>query len=82
MFIPWKFTSISTSENNNTSLLNLDFEYNYNGLRNLLNSWNLSKASLINRQRFICIQNIIFRNNRNTKFEEISSLWRSRNTDW
>ena len=70
-FAPWQSTPLGPV-----------FEFNATGLAELCRQWDRHDASLVNRQRYRYLRNVMQRGHRNSHNEETTTLWRSRNADW
>ena len=70
-FAPWQSTPLGPV-----------FEFNATGLAELCRQWDRHNASLVNRQRYRYLRNVMLRGHRNSRNEETTTLWRSRNADW
>lgn len=58
------------------------FDFNFNGLQALCKQWDHSHASLVERQRYRLISNILRRGNQNNAAGDTYTHWRARNADW
>ena len=70
-FAPWQSTPLGPV-----------FVFNVTGLAELCRKWDRRDASLVNRQRYRYLSNVMLRGHRNSHNEEMTTLWRSRNADW
>ena len=70
-FAPWKTAPVVPI-----------FPLNAAGLTDLCQQWDRHDASLINRQRYRYLRNVMLRGHRCSRNETITTLWRSRNSDW
>ena len=74
IFLPWR-----ESEDGETEL---DFDFNCNGLIQLLSSWDSIGNSDVIRQRLRHMLNVIVRKSRNKHHELSGQEWRASNSDW
>ena len=72
--MPWKESAAGETE--------LDFEFNCNGLIQLLSCWDSAENGDIIRQRLRHLLNIVVRKSRNKQHETAGQEWRASNSDW
>jgi hypothetical protein len=54
------------------------FSFDTKGFANLLNQWDRRIETLVNRQRFRIIDNLLSKTNRNSRNEQLATWWRNR----